>query len=248
MTSAQLDDVTIEYEVDGPDDGVPMLLVMGLGAQLVAWPTDVVERARGPRLPRHPDGQPRHRAVDEDRGSGADPGRALQGLRAPALRAVGLPALRHGRGRRGAARPPRRRRRARRRGVDGRDDRAAAHDRPPRARAQPLLDHVEHRRPATRQRLAPAAPHGRDVDVGAAPGGPRRGRAARRRGVPGDRRAALRRRRDRRHGAHRHQPQRQPAGHDPPAGRHPGQPRPHRRTCTRCGCRPWSSTACATSS
>jgi pimeloyl-ACP methyl ester carboxylesterase len=43
MTSAQLADVTIEYEVDGPDDGVPMLLVMGLGAQLVAWPTDLVD-------------------------------------------------------------------------------------------------------------------------------------------------------------------------------------------------------------
>jgi len=42
MTSAQLNDVTIEYEVDGPDDGVPMLLVMGLGAQLVAWPSEVV--------------------------------------------------------------------------------------------------------------------------------------------------------------------------------------------------------------
>ena len=42
MTSAQLGDVTIEYEVDGPDDGAPMLLVMGLGAQLVAWPADIV--------------------------------------------------------------------------------------------------------------------------------------------------------------------------------------------------------------
>ncbi|HSO64651.1 MAG TPA: alpha/beta fold hydrolase [Ornithinibacter sp.] len=43
MTSAQLGDVTIEYELDGPDDGEPMLLVMGLGAQLVAWPRDVVD-------------------------------------------------------------------------------------------------------------------------------------------------------------------------------------------------------------
>ncbi len=43
MTSAQLGDVTIEYELDGPQDGEPMLLVMGLGAQLVAWPTDLVE-------------------------------------------------------------------------------------------------------------------------------------------------------------------------------------------------------------
>ena len=42
MTSAQLAAVTIEYEVDGPDDGEPILLLMGLGAQLVAWPSDIV--------------------------------------------------------------------------------------------------------------------------------------------------------------------------------------------------------------
>src|SRR5262249_16198076 len=33
---------TIEYEVTG--DGPPLLLVMGLGAQLIAWPTEFVER------------------------------------------------------------------------------------------------------------------------------------------------------------------------------------------------------------
>lgn len=43
MTSAQIGDVTIEYVVDGPDGGEPMLLIMGMGAQLVAWPTDFVE-------------------------------------------------------------------------------------------------------------------------------------------------------------------------------------------------------------
>jgi pimeloyl-ACP methyl ester carboxylesterase len=42
MTSAELGDVTIEYEVDGPDDGEPILLLMGLGAQLVAWPVEIV--------------------------------------------------------------------------------------------------------------------------------------------------------------------------------------------------------------
>ena len=42
MTSAELGDITIEYEVDGPDEGEPMLLVMGLGTQLVAWPEDLV--------------------------------------------------------------------------------------------------------------------------------------------------------------------------------------------------------------
>ena len=43
MTSAQLGDVRIEYELDGPPDGEPILLVMGLGAQLVAWPREVVD-------------------------------------------------------------------------------------------------------------------------------------------------------------------------------------------------------------
>lgn len=43
MTTAQLGDVEIAYEVDGPDDGVPMLLIMGLGTQLVGWPSDVVQ-------------------------------------------------------------------------------------------------------------------------------------------------------------------------------------------------------------
>ncbi len=234
MTSAQLGDVTIEYEVDGPDDGAPILLLMGLGCPAGGLADRRGRGPRRPRLPRHPDGQQGHRAVDEDRGSGADPGRAVQGLRAPAVRAgrstccptwrpmpwpcstTSASSAAHVVGR-----------------VDGRDDRPAADHRPPRPGAQPVLDHVEHRRPAARQRLAAPAPHRRDVDVGAAAGGPRRGRAARGRGVPADRRPALRRRRDRRHGAHGDRPQRQPAGHDPAAGRHPGQPRPHGRAAAR---------------
>jgi proline iminopeptidase len=38
MTQARLNDLTIEYEVEGPPDGPPILLIMGLGMQLVAWP------------------------------------------------------------------------------------------------------------------------------------------------------------------------------------------------------------------
>lgn len=55
MATAQLGDVEIAYEVDGPDDGVPMLLVMGLGTQLVGWPQDLVDGlvARGFRVVRH---------------------------------------------------------------------------------------------------------------------------------------------------------------------------------------------------
>lgn len=47
MTSAELAGITIEYEVDGPEDGEPMLLVMGLGTQLVAWPEDLVADLAG---------------------------------------------------------------------------------------------------------------------------------------------------------------------------------------------------------
>jgi pimeloyl-ACP methyl ester carboxylesterase len=42
MTTALLGDVEIAYELDGPEDGEPMLLLMGLGTQLVAWPADVI--------------------------------------------------------------------------------------------------------------------------------------------------------------------------------------------------------------
>lgn len=43
MTSAEIGDVRIEYVIDGPDDAEPILLIMGMGAQLVAWPTDLVD-------------------------------------------------------------------------------------------------------------------------------------------------------------------------------------------------------------
>ncbi|PKW25700.1 alpha/beta fold hydrolase [Phycicoccus duodecadis] len=43
MATAPLGDIEIAYEIDGPDDGEPMLLLMGLGTQLVAWPAEVVD-------------------------------------------------------------------------------------------------------------------------------------------------------------------------------------------------------------
>jgi pimeloyl-ACP methyl ester carboxylesterase len=42
MTAAQCNGITIEYETYG--EGDPLLLVMGLGGQLVAWPMDWVNR------------------------------------------------------------------------------------------------------------------------------------------------------------------------------------------------------------
>ena len=44
--------VFIEVDVQGPADGEPLLLVMGLGMQLVAWPDELVAElvARGFRV------------------------------------------------------------------------------------------------------------------------------------------------------------------------------------------------------
>jgi pimeloyl-ACP methyl ester carboxylesterase len=42
MSAAPANGITIEYDVHG--DGEPMLLVMGLGSQLIAWPLEFVER------------------------------------------------------------------------------------------------------------------------------------------------------------------------------------------------------------
>jgi pimeloyl-ACP methyl ester carboxylesterase len=44
MSTARLAALDIGYEVDGPDHGTPMLLVIGMGTQLVAWPPDFVAR------------------------------------------------------------------------------------------------------------------------------------------------------------------------------------------------------------
>ena len=44
MTAAPANGITIEYDVHGEDDAPPMLLVMGLGGQLVGWPDEFVEQ------------------------------------------------------------------------------------------------------------------------------------------------------------------------------------------------------------
>ena len=38
MAQAQVNGINLEYEVHGADDGVPLLLIMGLGVQLTRWP------------------------------------------------------------------------------------------------------------------------------------------------------------------------------------------------------------------
>ncbi len=38
MPSAQTNNVTLEYEILGPENGTPLLLIMGLGMQMIGWP------------------------------------------------------------------------------------------------------------------------------------------------------------------------------------------------------------------
>ena len=52
MTAATVNGITIEYDVHGGDGDEPLLLVMGLGGQMVAWPLEFVDRlvAKGFRV------------------------------------------------------------------------------------------------------------------------------------------------------------------------------------------------------
>ena len=43
MPSAPVNDIELTYETFGDDDGVPLLLIMGLGAQMVAWDVEFAE-------------------------------------------------------------------------------------------------------------------------------------------------------------------------------------------------------------
>jgi pimeloyl-ACP methyl ester carboxylesterase len=43
MAAASINGITVEYDVHGPADADPVLLVMGLGGQLIAWPLDFVD-------------------------------------------------------------------------------------------------------------------------------------------------------------------------------------------------------------
>ncbi len=52
MSAVQANGITIEYEQFGPPDAPVILLIMGLGMQLIAWPNSFCEglSARGFRI------------------------------------------------------------------------------------------------------------------------------------------------------------------------------------------------------
>ena len=102
MPAIDANGITIEYESRG--DGEPLLLVMGLGGQLIDWPDEFVDGlvAAGFRVITFD---------DRDIGllhrvhlGGAEPGQGGAPLVGPAQGQVGIPAHRHGGRRRRAAR------------------------------------------------------------------------------------------------------------------------------------------------
>jgi len=47
MANATINGINIEYEVHGPDDGEPLLMIMGLASQLTRWPQAFYEKLTG---------------------------------------------------------------------------------------------------------------------------------------------------------------------------------------------------------
>lgn len=47
MTAADVNGLTLDYELHGPDDGEPVLLIMGLGSGLEVWPAPFLEHLAG---------------------------------------------------------------------------------------------------------------------------------------------------------------------------------------------------------
>ena len=71
--TAPANGIEIVYETIGDRADPPLLLVMGLGMQLIHWDRELCERAGRARVPRDPLRQPRRRPLDPDRRPGAEP-------------------------------------------------------------------------------------------------------------------------------------------------------------------------------
>ena len=134
---ALVGDLEIAYETLGEATDPPVVLISGLGGQLISWDDDFCQELDRPRSVRHPVRQPGCRAVQPPRG-GPDRGR-----RRPRRDLHARPTWRPTRwacsdhlglrlGPRGGV-------------VAGRDDRADPGDRAPGAGPQPDLDHVDDR-------------------------------------------------------------------------------------------------------
>ena len=142
--------IEIAYQEVGDPDGEPLILVMGLATQMIAWDEEFCAHAGGTWLPRRPLRQPRHRPLDHARrraraqsrwtSSCADARRAAYLLSDMAADTVGLMdhlgiESAHVAG-----------------DLDGRDDRPDDGDRAPGPDPLAGLDALDHRQPPGRAR------------------------------------------------------------------------------------------------
>ena len=51
MPQASANGITIEYDIHGPDNGAPLVLITGLGSQMTRWPLSFLECAGGSGFP-----------------------------------------------------------------------------------------------------------------------------------------------------------------------------------------------------
>ena len=172
---ADANGIRLCYDSFGAAADAPLLLVMGLGSQMIAWDDGFCAQlaARGFRVIRF-DNRDIGRSTRFDAAGVPNIGAALMALMQG--RPIAAPYLLRDMAEdaRGDARPPRHHTRPRGRRVDGRRHRPVARDRASAARAQPHADHGDQRRP----RPAATQTHG---DGGADPTD-----AARSRGLYGE--------------------------------------------------------------
>ena len=60
---ARANGIDICYEIFGDAGAEPLLLIMGLGAQMILWDDEFCRELAGARLSRHPLRQSRHRQI-----------------------------------------------------------------------------------------------------------------------------------------------------------------------------------------
>ncbi len=197
---ARVGELDICYETFGDAEDPAILLIMGLGTQMLAWHEDFCEQlaARGYFVIRH-DNRDIGRSSRIARRARAD----AQAARPARQARRGLHAQRHGERQHRRARPPRHRAGPHRRRLDGRDDRPARRDRAPGPHALAHLDHVQHglvleRSAGAHDVRLPAAPRAEGTQRLHRPGGGlvredrRQGLRARRRGPARHRHPLLR--------------------------------------------------------
>ena len=44
MAQVQVNGITLEYEISGPETGMPLLMIHGVGAQLIRWPRSLCDK------------------------------------------------------------------------------------------------------------------------------------------------------------------------------------------------------------